>query len=207
MRRLRTIRTALLMALLGWFAVATISAQPEDKRTFFTFSAPVKLPRVTLPPGKYLFRIADPEAGGRVVQVLSPDGKELYTTFLTIPAERLDPPEKPELRFIETPANMPPAAKAWWYPGDPIGREFIYPKQEAQLLAKAASQPVLAAKTDATTVEQTKSAELSRVSASGQETNVDANDKPKASAATGEAVQGEAAPMTIVIVAVPRGGQ
>jgi len=204
MRRLQIILTVPVIALLGWFAVATISAEPDDKRTFFTFSAPVKLPGVTLPPGKYLFRIADPDSGGRLVQVLSPDGKELYSTFFAIPAERSEPPSEPEIGFIETPANMPPAVKTWWYPGSSIGREFVYPKQEAQLLAKAASQPVLTTKSDTTTVEQTKSADLSRVSANGQDTNVNAGDQPKASAPTGTVVRGEVAPMTIIIVAKPR---
>jgi hypothetical protein len=42
--------------------------------------------------------------------------------------------------------------------------------------------------TDTTTVEQMKNADVSRVSANGQETNVNAGDKPKASAPTGAVV-------------------
>jgi hypothetical protein len=204
MRRFHNVLTVSAVALLVGFVLATISAQPLDKRTFFTFSAPVKLPGLTLPPGKYLFRVADPETGGRVVQVLSADGKTLYGTFFAIPAERLDPAPAPEVRFIETPAGTPPAIKEWWNQGELIGREFIYPKQEAMLLAKASSQPVLTTKSNTTTVEQTKNADLSRVSPNGQETNVNANDKPQASAPTGARQAGEVAPMTIIIVAAPR---
>ena len=47
------------------------SAQPLDKRTLFTFSAPVTLPGVTLPAGQYLFRLADPNSSAKVVQVLN----------------------------------------------------------------------------------------------------------------------------------------
>ena len=36
------------------------SADRRDYRTYFTFSAPVTLPGVTLPAGRYLFRLADP---------------------------------------------------------------------------------------------------------------------------------------------------
>lgn len=204
MRRFHNVLTASAVALLVGFVLATISAQPSDKRTFFTFSAPVKLPGLTLPPGKYLFRVADPETGGRVVQVLSADGKTLYGTFFAIPAERLDPAPAPEVRFIETPAGTPPAIKEWWNQGELIGREFIYPRQEAMLLAKSSSRPVLTTKSNTTTVEQTKNADLSRVSPNGQETNVNANDKPQASAPTGATQVGEVAPITIVIVAAPR---
>jgi len=204
MRRFHNVLTVSAVALLVGFVLATISAQPLDKRTFFTFSAPVKLPGLTLPPGKYLFRVADPETGGRVVQVLSADGKTLYGTFFAIPAERLDPAPAPEVRFIETPAGTPPAIKEWWNQGELIGREFIYPRQEAMLLAKSSSRPVLTTKSNTTTVEQTKNADLSRLSPNGQETNVNANDKPQASAPTGATQVGEVAPITIVIVAAPR---
>jgi hypothetical protein len=47
------------------------SAQPADHRTYFTFSGPVELPGVALAPGKYLFRIANPESSGNVVRLAS----------------------------------------------------------------------------------------------------------------------------------------
>jgi hypothetical protein len=37
---------------------------PEDKRVFFTFSGPVAVPGVTLPAGKYLFRLPTTIASG-----------------------------------------------------------------------------------------------------------------------------------------------
>ena len=52
---------------------ATVFAQPVDKRTTFTFSEPVALPGVTLPAGRYLFRLADPVSASKVVQVLDAD--------------------------------------------------------------------------------------------------------------------------------------
>jgi hypothetical protein len=33
--------------------------------------------------------------------------------------------------------------KTWWYSGDKAGYEFIYPKEQARLLAKGTGQPVL----------------------------------------------------------------
>ena len=68
MHRKIVVRCGYLVAALGWITVAILSAQPADKRTFFTFSGPVEVPGVALPPGKYIFRIVDPDSGGKVVQ-------------------------------------------------------------------------------------------------------------------------------------------
>jgi hypothetical protein len=185
--------------LLSAIAVAILSAQPSDKRTFFTFNTPVEVPGVALPPGKYIFRIVDPISGGRVVQVVSADGKKPFAMFFTIPAERPTPAEKSEIRFIETSEGAPPAVKTWWYPGETIGREFIYPKEQARRLAKTAAAPVLTTRQETTTAEQTNTDDLCRISSTGQESPVKADDKPRASTPSGKAEQGEAAPESISI--------
>jgi hypothetical protein len=181
--------------MLALMTASTARAQPVDKRTFFTFSGPVEVPGVALPPGKYLFRIAD--TGGKVVQVLSADGKTPYAMFFSLPAERVTPASEPEVRFIETPPGTPPAIKTWWYPGETTGREFIYPKEQAQRLARGASEPVLTTQRQSTTAEQTNTGDLSRVASSGGETKVSAENRPTASAPGGAAHQGERAPASI----------
>jgi hypothetical protein len=187
-------------AVAGLILIAAqTAAQPADKRTFFTFSAPVELPGVALPPGKYLFRVVDPEDGGNVVQVLSDDGTKVYSTCFSIPAYRLESPDQPEVRFIETPPGVPPAIKAWWYPGDSIGREFIYPRTQALRLARTASEPVLTTRGASTTTDQTNIADLTRVSANGQETKVDTANKPAAAEPRGKAQKGDGAPSSLVI--------
>src|SRR5260370_41614819 len=122
---------------------ASGSAQTYDKRTVFPFSGPVALPGVTLPPGQYVFRLADPAGSRKVVQVLSADGKTPYGMFFSLPAERFEPASTPEVQFMETASGMPAAINAWWYPGDPRGYGFMYPKGQARRLAQAAGQPVL----------------------------------------------------------------
>jgi LPXTG-motif cell wall-anchored protein len=184
---------------------APVSAQPMDKRTFFTFSAPVALPGLTLPAGQYLFRLADPNTSAKVVQVLNADGTKPYGLFFTVPAERLQPASTPEVRFMETEAGTPAAIKTWWYPGQSIGYEFIYPKEQARRLAMGASQPVLTTQAQTTTTEQTNTAELSRVGASGQETQVNASATPTASAPTGTTQEGQiaASSMSIPTPSIP----
>ena len=65
----------LTLAVLTLSIAGRAEAQPADYRTYFTFSAPVTLPGITLPAGKYIFRLADPDSSRKVINVLSGDGK------------------------------------------------------------------------------------------------------------------------------------
>jgi hypothetical protein len=177
------------------------NAQPLDKRVIFTFSAPVVLPGMTLPAGTYLFRVPTPNRN--IIQVLNGDGTKIYGTFFAIGAHRNVRPEKPEVRFMETAATKPHAIRTWWYPGDSTGFEFIYPKEQARLLAKNSTESVLTTKAQTTTTAQTDTDQLTRISSSGQETAVDMNVKPTASNPTGEIEGGTVASPTLVIPSNP----
>jgi hypothetical protein len=159
-----------------FITLSTAPAQaqgPIDSRTEFTFNTPVELPGVTLPPGTYVFRFADATTSKNVMQVLAKDStNKTYGLFLTISAQRPKPSDEAELRFLETPAGAPAAVKTWWYPGNTIGREFIYPKSQARRLAQATNTTVLTTHAENVTNEQMKSADLAYISPSGQETAV-----------------------------------
>ena len=123
-----------------------------DSRTEFTFNQPVEMPGVTLPPGTYVFRFVDATTGKKVMQVQAKDASsKTYGMFMTISAQRPRASDDAELRFLETPAGQPAAVKTWWYPGNTIGREFIYPRSQAVRLAKATNSTVLTTKADSAT--------------------------------------------------------
>lgn len=166
--------------------VPTAFAQgPVDQRTYFTFSAPFEIPGgKTLPAGKYTFRIVDSPSNRHIVQIMSEDGKQMLATILAIPAQRQDPPSDPEVRFMETAANAPPAVRTWWYPGRTIGHEFIYPKDQARRLAARQPEPVLTVSGAQTTAEEMQTADLSRVSSSGQETALKVETETRTARAT-----------------------
>ena len=170
-RHFTTLSTVAVLTLTA----VTAQAQPSDYRTYFTFSAPVVLPGVTLPAGTYLFRLADPNTGRKVINVLSGDGKQSLAMLHTIPNQLREAPQNPEVRFMEAPANTPLPVKAWWYPGKAIGYEFIYPRAQALALAKVTSEPVL------TTVAETRdleTADLARITASGPALPVIVDENP-----------------------------
>ena len=197
---LRACVSVCLFAVLAVCTSTSASAQTFDNRTYFTFDQPVALPGVTLPAGKYLFRIVDTTSSRRIVQVLDAEGKKPYAMLMSIPAQRSDVPSNPEVRFMETAVNTPTALKTWWYPGTSIGYEFIYPKEQALRLAKHAGAPVLttiAAESD--TTEEMKSADLARVSSTGAETAVSVEAEPVASPLAGTAHSGDVAAASLDI--------
>ena len=167
----RLMTTACAAAILTMVSGTPAQAQTMDSRTEFTFNQPVEMPGVTLPPGTYIFRFADSSSSRSVMQVQAKDASnKQYGFFLTISAQRPRASNEAELRFLETPAGQPAAVKTWWYPGNTIGREFIYPKSQARRLAQATNQTVLTTQAESVTTDQMKSADLAYVNASGQET-------------------------------------
>jgi hypothetical protein len=129
------------LALLGGMAPRALADQ-WDQRTVFTFSGPVEIPGQALAPGTYVFKLADSTSNRNIVQVFSRNEKHLYGTFLAISDYRLQPAGKPIITFDETPAGSPEAVRAWFYPGENYGHQFVYPKPKALALAKANNTPV-----------------------------------------------------------------
>jgi hypothetical protein len=158
MRILRVMCGAALLAV----CFAPVSHADEwTKLTYFTFSAPVEMPGVTLPAGTYRFELADPESGRRVVRVSDKDGLKVRGTFLSIANQKLEAANKPLVMFKEAPAGAPEAVKAWWYPGESYGYEFVYPHDQAMKIARAAHESVLS--TNGTTKADTATSDIARV--------------------------------------------
>ena len=176
MRSANVLRTILGVSIGVALFASAAQAQPEDKRTYFTFSGPIALPGVTLPAGRYLFHIVDTTASRKVIQVLSEDQKKPYVMANTISDQRRDAPKDATVAFYESARGTPAAVKSWWYPGETIGYQFVYPRNQAKEIAKATNQPVLTTKSESTKAEETKSAELTRVDANGRDVDVNAPD-------------------------------
>ena len=128
----------------GMFATALPQAMASDwdQTTTITFSGPVEIPGQVLSAGTYVFKLEDSSSDRNIVQVFNKDEDELYGTFLTIPDYRSEPADQPIVTFEEREAGSPEAVKAWFYPGDNYGHDFVYPRARAAALAKANDKPV-----------------------------------------------------------------
>jgi len=135
MKHAMTIATAGVAALVLTFNMSASAQQPDTRdRTIMTFSAPIELPGVTLQAGTYVFRMAD-TASRNVIQVMTKDEMDIIGQWLFVPAERRDVTGETVVSFKETKEGTTPAVQFWYYPGEKIGKEFIYPKDQALKIA------------------------------------------------------------------------
>lgn len=84
------------------------------------------------------------------MQIFNRDQSKIFATILAIPDYRLTPTGKTVITFNEGIQGKPEAIRAWFYPGDNWGEEFVYPKDKAVELAQVVKQPVLAVAADVT---------------------------------------------------------
>ena len=144
---MRMIRIA--AAVFVCLAMVHSADAQSGKRTKVRFNAPVEIPNpsmktgvMTLPPGEYIFAMADTGSSHHVVRVTDSTGRKVHSMVLTMPDYRLNATSKTVMYLGERPAGSPAAIKSWFYPGDTNGERFIYPKARAQALAAEVNQPV-----------------------------------------------------------------
>lgn len=143
MKRLTYISTAWVLAAFAFFAVQ-VGAQESNssQRSFLTFSGPVELPGVTLEPGTYEFRLGNIDTSRNIVQVFTKENREPVGQWTFAPAERGRASDETMIMFRESAEGTTPAVQYWYFPGERIGKEFIYPKDQAQRIAARTGQTV-----------------------------------------------------------------
>jgi hypothetical protein len=133
------------MTVLMGLTLSVTAQQPDTRdRNIMTFSNAVELPGMRLDAGTYVFRLAD-TALRDVIQVLSGDEKDVLGQWLFVSAERPEVSGDTVVTFRETSAASTPAVQFWYYPGEKIGKEFIYPRDQALRIAQRTGATVLTA--------------------------------------------------------------
>ena len=144
--RLRHTALGLGAGILCMLGTQTAWAQLNvEHNTLVTFSAPVEVPGSTpqvLPAGKYTFKVVDSKVNRNIVQISNEDESHIYATILAIPIRREVETDQTVLTFEERPAGQPQALKAWFYPHERMGQEFLYSKERATELAKSSNSRV-----------------------------------------------------------------
>ena len=130
------------LGLLGTSFVPRAHADAWDKMTIVTVHEPIIAGNKVLDPGTYVWKLLDSPSNRHVVQIFDKDQRHIEETILAIPNYRLQPTGHTQFAFWETPAGVPKAVRAWFYPGDNFGQEFPYPKKLVAQLASAAPVPV-----------------------------------------------------------------
>jgi LPXTG-motif cell wall-anchored protein len=125
---------ALAIPLFMAFGVAA-HADEWNKQTTITINQPIEVPGAVLPAGTYIFKLVDSPSNRNIVQVLNPRQNHVFATVIAINNYQMEPKGHTVFTFYEVPAGQPQPVRAWFYPGDNYGQEFVYPKhQQAQLV-------------------------------------------------------------------------
>ena len=131
---MKALSALLVTSVIGLVAIPAAKADDYDKMTKITVNEPVRLPTLTLQPGNYSLRLLEATGNRHVVQVRDENGKGIGLV-LALPNYRLVPKDKTVIQYWETPPGQARAMRAWFFPGDNYGQEFIYPKSEANQIA------------------------------------------------------------------------
>jgi len=158
---MKTGRMFLAIFAVALFMVTLAAGARADtgfnKRTVVTFTQPVEIPGQVLPSGTYTIELYESFGNRHVVRIYNADRSKLIATVLAIPNGRLTATGDNVMKFAERPGNAPDALKAWFYPGDNFGQEFVYPKARAVELAQVTHENVPAVETQPVTREELKS--------------------------------------------------
>jgi hypothetical protein len=148
MKNVKAVFCLLAVALVGAMALPSARADTWNKKTVVTFSQAVEVPGKILPAGTYTFQLLDSQSDRHIVQIFNADGSQILATILAINNYRLQPTGDTVMKFGERPGDSPEALRAWFYPGDNFGQEFVYPKPRAIVLAQTAKVVVPAVAAD-----------------------------------------------------------
>src|SRR5271170_5415142 len=131
---MKALSTLLIASAIGLVAIPAATADDYDKMTKITVNEPVRLPTMTLQPGNYSLRLLEATGNRHVVQVRDENGKGIGL-ILALPNYRMIAKDRTVLQYWETPPGQPRAVRAWFFPGDNVGQEFVYPPSEAAEIA------------------------------------------------------------------------
>ncbi len=197
MKFLRQLAPVFCLALLAGIVAPRAKADAYNQKTFVTFSGPVEIPAFhgsrVLPAGTYVFKLLNTQNNRNIVQIFNKNENHLYSTVIAIPNYRLKPTGKTVIKFAERVQGSPVALRAWFYPGEQRGQEFVYPKEQARELAKANNEPVLS-------MSDTDAANMDKPIRTGNESSATALEHAKI---TAEQPNGQEVPASSVVQSKP----
>jgi len=143
MKHFSLLQTGALAALAVCTTLAPISkADPWDRKTIITVNNPLEVPGAVLQPGKYVVKLFNSNSDRHIVQIMNEQDTKLIALTFTISAQRLDASGKTIITMYEGANGQPEALRTWFYPGDLIGQEFLYPHKQALQISERSKQKV-----------------------------------------------------------------
>jgi hypothetical protein len=154
-------------------AATRANADEWNKKTYITTSQSIEVPGAVLPPGRYVFKLLDSQSNRHIVQIMNERENHVYATNLAIPKERMEPTDKTVLTFYEVPGGGAEPVRSWFYPGDLIGQEFVYPKHRMMEIRAAMSRSTTTVAENHTTTTEAAPVAVAPQTQPAQDSNVE----------------------------------
>jgi hypothetical protein len=141
MKRFALIQIGVLATVMA-LAPLTSRADDYDKKTVITIDQPTEVPGIVLQPGKYVIKLLNSSSNRHIVEIMNERMDHLYALTFAVPAEKVEQKSKTVLTFYEGAEGHPQAMRKWFWPGDTIGQQFVYPKNQAAELSTRTKEKV-----------------------------------------------------------------
>jgi hypothetical protein len=142
MKQFLSWQLAALAGTLACMAPLVSLADDYDKKTIVTISQPTEVPGIVLEPGTYVIKLLNSSSNRHIAEIMNERMDHLYALTFTVAAEKVTQSGKTVLTFYEGSNGRPPALRKWFWPGDLIGQEFVYPKNQAERISAASKERV-----------------------------------------------------------------
>ena len=115
-----------------------------NKKSTFTTDEQVEFPGAVLEPGTYIVRLRQGGERRSQIEILNKDETQLLATVIAVPNHRQRPDDNAEFTFHEVKRRGPRPVHTWYFSGDLVGLEFVYPIARAKEIAKDSDSHVMA---------------------------------------------------------------
>jgi hypothetical protein len=134
-----------------WFVVLALTSPLQEgystewnKKSTLSTDRQVEFPGIVLEPGTYVIRLKEGAEKRSIVEIRNQDERQILATVLAIPDHRQRPDDNSEFVYFNSAPGEPQPVRTWFFSGDLIGLEFVYPKARAKEIAKASDDHVMA---------------------------------------------------------------
>ena len=115
-----------------------------NKKSTLSTDKQVEFPGIILEPGIYIIRLKDGGERRSIVEIRNRDESQILATVLAVPDHQQRPEDDSEFLYFTAASGHPQPVRTWFYAGDLIGLEFVYPKNRAMEIAKKSDDHVMA---------------------------------------------------------------
>jgi hypothetical protein len=115
-----------------------------NKKSTLSTDSQVEFPGIVLEPDTYIVRLSDGGEHRSIVEITNKDETQVLATVAAVPDHRLRPDDNSEFTFHQLKHAGPRPVQSWFFAGDLVGLEFVYPKTRAKEIAKESDSRVMA---------------------------------------------------------------